>query len=165
MKIHSIHLIVSFTAVALPATSVAAQSGLTARLQQKLDSLRSAQRVPGATLGVALRDGTVLQLASGLSDTARKIAMKPSDRLLQGSVGKTYVSAVALQLVHEGKLSLDDKISRFFGNEPWFARLPNGSDITLRQLPEIEAGAVLPGESLIAVRGFGSLRHVCVPSR
>ena len=142
MNIHSIHLLVSFIAVALPATSVAAQSGLTAQLQQKLDSLRAAQRVPGATLGVALRDGTVLELASGLSDTIRQIAMKPSDRLLQGSVGKTYVSAVALQLVHEGKLNLDDKIAKFFGNEPWFARLPNGPDITVRQLMNHTSGLV-----------------------
>ena len=39
----------------------------------------------------------------------------PNDLLLQGSVGKTYVSAVALQLVHEGKIGLDDKIKKYLG--------------------------------------------------
>jgi D-alanyl-D-alanine carboxypeptidase len=124
------------------ATVASAQAPLAATLQHKLDSLRVAQRFPGATLGIALRDGTVLDLATGFSDTARKTPMRPGDRLLQGSVGKTYVSAVALQLIHEGKLSLDDRISKYLGREPWFARLPNANDITVRQLMTHTSGLV-----------------------
>jgi D-alanyl-D-alanine carboxypeptidase len=142
MQTISTLLAASLLVVSLPPTHILAQAPLTRTIQQKLDSLRAAQRFPGATLAVALRDGTVLELATGFSDTARKIAMKPSDRLLQGSVGKTYVSAVALQLVHEGKLSLDDKIAKFFGSEPWFAQLPNGADITVRQLMNHTSGLV-----------------------
>jgi len=111
-------------------------------LQRKLDSLRVAARVPGATLGVALPDGRVLALATGMSDTAAGRAMRPTDRLLQGSVGKTYVSAVALQLVHDGKLDLDAHIERYLGNEPWFARLPNARTITVRQLMSHTSGLV-----------------------
>jgi D-alanyl-D-alanine carboxypeptidase len=126
-------------AVALPAQPSAA---LRTTLQTKLDSLRTAQRIPGLTIGIALADGATFALASGLSDTARRIAMKPTDRLLQGSVGKTYVSAVAIQLMHEGKLGLDDRISKYLGAEPWFARLPNGADITVRQLMTHTSGLV-----------------------
>jgi D-alanyl-D-alanine carboxypeptidase len=68
--------------------------------------------------------------------------MRPDARLLQGSVGKTYVAAIALQLVQEGRLSLDDPISKHLGREPWFHRLPNASRITIRHLMRHTSGLV-----------------------
>ena len=112
------------------------------RAASTLDSIRTAGQFPGITAGVVLADGYAFGLASGLSDTALRIPMKPTDRLLQGSVGKTYVAAVALQLVHEGKLALDDRVAAHLGHEPWFARLANGSDITIRQLMNHTSGVV-----------------------
>lgn len=111
-------------------------------LQRSLDSIRAANRWPGVSLAVALPDGSTLALVSGFSDTTRRLAMQPADRLLQGSVGKTYVAAVALQLVHEGRLRLDEKISTYLGGEPWFSRLPNGTSITVRQLMNHTSGLV-----------------------
>jgi D-alanyl-D-alanine carboxypeptidase len=111
-------------------------------LQRALDSLRATGRLPGVTLGVALANGRMLALASGESDTVRHVPMRPTDRMLQGSVGKTYVAAVAMQLVSEGKLDLDAKIERYLGREPWFERLPNARDITVRQLMRHTSGLV-----------------------
>jgi len=111
-------------------------------LQHALDSLRTTNRFPGVTLGVALPNGRMLALASGESDTVRHLPMRPTDRMLQGSVGKTYVAAVAMQLVGEGKLDLDAKIERYLGREPWFGRLPNAPDITVRQLMRHTSGLV-----------------------
>ena len=68
--------------------------------------------------------------------------MKPTDRLLLGSVGKTYVSAVALQMIHEKKFALDDTLDKFFGKEPWFPRLANASKITVRHLMTHTSGIV-----------------------
>lgn len=112
------------------------------RLQAALDSLRSTAHLPGATLGVALADGRTLALATGFSDTARRVPMRPSDRLLQGSVGKTYVAAVALQLVAEGRLRLDAPIAEYLGDAPWLSRLPNGTTTTVRQLMNHTSGLV-----------------------
>lgn len=117
-------------------------SALRATLQHKLDSLRASQPIPGLSFALVLPGGESLALVSGLSDTARRVPLRSSDRLLQGSVGKTYVSAIALQLVHEGKLRLDDPISRFFGDAPWFRRLPNAADITVRALMNHTSGLV-----------------------
>ena len=44
----------------------------------------------------------------------------------------TIVAVLALQ--REGRLDLDAKISTWLGGEPWFARLPNHEDLTLRML-------------------------------
>jgi D-alanyl-D-alanine carboxypeptidase len=123
-------------------TNSPADEPVRAELQRALDSLRIAGKFPGVTLGVALANGRMLALASGDSDTARHVAMRPSDRMLQGSVGKTYVAAVAMQLVGEGRLDLDAKIERYLGSEPWFGRLPNAHDITVRQLMRHTSGLV-----------------------
>ena len=141
MPIRTLCLVALAFAAAAPASGQD-RSALRDTLQRKLDSLRVAQRIPGLTLGVALPDGSTIALASGQSDTARHLPMKPSDRMLQGSVGKTYVAAVAMQLVHEGKLKLDEKVSAYLGKEPWFNRLPNAADITVRQLMNHTSGLV-----------------------
>ena len=125
--------------------SASAQTGVTevrARVQALLDSVRQAGKYPGATLAVRMPNGEVIAIASGLSDTARRIPMRPEDRMLQGSVGKTYVAAVAMQLVAEGRLDLNARIATYLGDEPWFARLPNGASATVRQVMNHTSGLV-----------------------
>jgi D-alanyl-D-alanine carboxypeptidase len=111
-------------------------------LQLKLDEWHRAGKFPGATLGVVLADGESFGLAVGYSDRDAKTAMRPSDRMLAGSVGKTFALATALQLVKQGKIGLDDKIEKYFGKEPWFDKLPNARDITVRQLMNHSSGLV-----------------------
>jgi len=115
---------------------------LVARLQAKLDSVHAAGRFPGAVAGFALADGTSFALAVGQSDTAADRPMRPDDRLLLGSAGKTYFAALALQLVEEGRLGLDEPIARYLGAEPWFDRLPNARTVTVRMLMNHTSGLV-----------------------
>jgi len=115
---------------------------LVARLQSLLDSVRTASRWPGASLAVIAADGRSAALTAGMADTARRIPLRVTDRLLQGSVGKTYVAAVALQLVQEGRLDLDAPVGRYVGDAPWFAALPNAPRITVRHLLRHQSGLV-----------------------
>ena len=121
---------------------------INARVQAVLDSLHANGRFAGATAGIVLPDGTSYGFAVGQSDSVLHLPMKPSDRMLAGSVGKTFFGAVALQLVHEGRIALDDKLSKYLGSEPWWkdaagrTRLPNGDDITLRMLMNHTSGIV-----------------------
>ncbi len=133
---------VTATPAAAPPASTSAHRALRSRLQATLDSIHAAGRFPGVTAGVVLTDGTAFGLASGFADTALGIRMTPNDRLLQGSVGKTYVAAVALQLVQEGRIALDAKVSRYLGAEPWYGRLANGSEVIVRQLMNHTSGVV-----------------------
>src|SRR5215212_8679927 len=112
------------------------------RLQAKLAELHRKGNFPGATLGVALADGRSLGLAVGVSDREAKTEMRPSDLMLQGSVGKTYAAALAMQLVAEGKIGLDERIEKYLGREKWFARLPNSKEITVRMLMNHTSGLV-----------------------
>ena len=111
-------------------------------LQARLDEWHKAGKFPGATLGVVLPDGESFGLAVGYSDREARTPMKANDRMLAGSVGKTFAAATALQLVKEGKIGLDDKVEKYLGAEPWFPRLPNAKDITVRQLMNHTSGLV-----------------------
>lgn len=143
----------AYTAVVLAALSsialiagvqqpVPASSGLRERLQAHLDEWRAGGAFPGASVGVVLADGTAIGLVTGVSDRSAKTPMRVDDLMLAGSTGKTFFAAVALQLIEDGRLDLDAPISRHIGDRPWFARLPNARDITIRHLMTHTSGLV-----------------------
>jgi D-alanyl-D-alanine carboxypeptidase len=144
MSINLLLLAVGLTGLSRVRSAVSTnqEERLKSELQRKLGELHAAGKFPGATAGFALADGRTFGLAVGLADVEKGIPMKPSDLMLQGSVGKTYVAAVALQLVQEKRLRLDDKIGRYLDGEKWFGRLPNARDITVRMLMNHTSGLV-----------------------
>ncbi len=113
-------------------------AGISHQLSRKLcghlEKFRKQHRCPGITLGFVLPDGKGGSICAGISNEKTQRHLVPSDRMFSGSIGKTYVAAIVLQLIEEGKFNLDTKLSHWFGNDPWFARLPNGNDLTLRML-------------------------------
>ena len=113
---------------------------LVQKMQARLDEARVAGKFPGAEVGFVLPDGRAGSVSTGVADRETKQPLKTSDRLLAGSIGKTFVAATALKLVEEGKLKLDEKIERWLGNEKWFAALPNAKEITLRMLLNHSSG-------------------------
>lgn len=141
-KIISLFLVCLLLPVAVHAQTSVDKSALRAALQAKLDEWHKAGSFPGATLGVVLANGESFGLAVGVSDRETKRPMLPTDRMLAGSVGKTFAAATALQLIKAGKIGLDDKIEKYLGSEPWFSRLPNAKDITVRQLMNHTSGLV-----------------------
>ncbi|MFI6638786.1 serine hydrolase domain-containing protein [Streptomyces sp. NPDC050504] len=71
--------------------------------------------------------------SAGVADTSTGRARTPQDHLRAGSITKTFVTVVLLQMEAEGKLSLDDTVERWLpgvvqgnGND--------GSKMTVRQL-------------------------------
>jgi len=125
-----------------PAFAQTDTDALRQKLQANLDDWHKSGKFEGATAGVCLADGNCFGLATGFSNLETKTPMKPNDLLLAGSVGKTYVAAVALQLVKEGKINLDERIEKYLGQEKWFSRLPNAKQITVRQLMNHTSGLV-----------------------
>ena len=130
------------TVTAQKPVQVTGTAALKRQFQEKLNEWHLAGKFPGATLGVVLADGESFGLAVGHSDRGKKTPMRFYDRMLAGSTGKTFAAATAFQLVSEGKLSLDDKVEKYLGSEPWFDRLPNSHQITIRQLMNHTSGLV-----------------------
>ncbi len=111
--------------------------GVKTEIQRSLDEFVRQEQIPGATLAIVSQDGSAISLAAGFADPKAELPMKPGARMLVGSTGKTFVSAVALQLVEQRKLNLDSKVSSWFQDErdrEWFRRLPNSDSMTVRSL-------------------------------
>jgi len=142
MKKRSLLILFLILIVNAPIFAQISDEKLKRNLQAKLDEFHKNGKFAGATLGVCLADGNCFGLATGFSNLETKTPMKPSDLMLAGSVGKTYAAAVALQLVKESKINLDDKIEKYLRRETWFSRLPNAREITVRQLMNHTSGLV-----------------------
>ncbi|ONK13033.1 D-alanyl-D-alanine carboxypeptidase precursor [Streptomyces sp. MP131-18] len=98
-----------------------------AGVQERLDDVVAAGAV-GALVEVRDERG-VWRGTSGVAelDTAREVPARGQFRV--GSISKTFVATVALQLVGEGRLRLDDSV------EAWLPGVvPDGHRITVRQL-------------------------------
>lgn len=103
-------------------------------VQDVLDSLREAHGFPGATAAWVGADDRVQTRATGWADPDAAVPMTVESRLLAASIGKSFVAAAALALQAEGRLGLDDPLSDWLGDRPWFDRLPNHRTLTLRHL-------------------------------
>jgi D-alanyl-D-alanine carboxypeptidase len=104
------------------------------KIQVKLDSLIRSINAPGGNLSIILPDGDSLTFSSGYSDLEKKTPMTPMDKMLSGSIGKTYVAAIAFQLIQEKKLNLNDKVLDLLKEEKWIAQIPNIKDLTVEML-------------------------------
>jgi len=107
---------------------------LISKLQAELDSIAFDPDIPGICVAIVLPDNTVIPLASGLADREKAIKMTTNHKLFTGSIGKTYVAALALQLIEEGKMGVDDPVKIYLGDEAWYPRIPNSDSITIRML-------------------------------
>ena len=68
-------------------------------------------------------------LSAGVSDRKAKKPMSDDDAFRIGSLTKTYVAAVVMQLVEEGTIGLDDPVEDHLPG-----LLPNGGEVTVRDL-------------------------------
>src|ERR671936_602563 len=123
-------------AAAPPAFSPAIQR----QFQQALDQTVANPTVPGAIVGVWVPGRGTWVRAAGLADRATKRPMQVQDYTRIGSLTKTFIGTLILQLVAEGKLGLDDSIKR------WAPRVPNAQHITVRELLNMSSGLYNYGE-------------------
>ena len=105
-----------------------------AALQAVLDQWRTDVTAYGATLSVRVPGHDDIHLASGIDDRNPDTPMPTDGTFAGASITKTFVAAVALQLVDEGRLALDDTV------EAWLPELPAANQTTLAMLLDHTAG-------------------------
>lgn len=125
------------TILAIACTCAAtAQSNLNkAKLDSLFDGLEQQNRAMGQV--AVSKDGKLLyNRAFGyrLITDAEKTKSDVNTKYRIGSITKTFTATMVLQLVEEGKLTLDTKLSQFF------PKLPNASEITIRQMLQHKSG-------------------------
>ena len=109
----------------LPAQSLA-------KVRQTVRQFKDRTRTPGVLVGIWSPKGTFVS-ATGVADvkTGRRLTTRMQFKI--ASQTKAFTGDLILQLVGEGKVSLDDHISK------WVAGVPNGEQITIRQLLNMTA--------------------------
>ena len=77
--------------------------------------------------------------AAGLADVEAATPMRPDNQFRGGSLTKPFVSVVVLQLVEEGRFSLDDPMTSVLP-ESVTGKFANSGEITVRMLLNHTAG-------------------------
>ena len=109
-------------------------AALAEQLQGALDQALEAYDAPGVAAAVLMPGTEIWVGTSGLADLDTDEALTAEHRFKIGSITKTFVAAVVLQLAEEGALSLDDRLGDHYDGLEW------ASDVTLRQLLQHSSG-------------------------
>jgi CubicO group peptidase (beta-lactamase class C family) len=91
-----------------------------------LDDAVAKGDIPGAVVVVQKNGKTIFSKAAGYADLESKCAIRVDDIFMMASTSKPIAATAILTLVDQGKLSLDEKVQKYF---PAFA-----GDSTVRQL-------------------------------
>ncbi len=112
---------VGFAVRALPAQTDKIDDFVRASIQQ--------QKIPGLALAV-MRSGQIIKARGyGLANIELNVPVIPETIFQSGSVGKQFTATGVMMLVEEGKVNLEDKITKYFDGAP-----PAWNAITVRHL-------------------------------
>ncbi|OXB23422.1 serine hydrolase [Flavobacterium tructae] len=101
-------------------------------LEAKIDSLLTAKfkpENPGAVFLGVKKGKVVYRKAFGMANLEMDVQMKPESVFEIGSMTKQFTAVAVLMLAEQGKLKLDDEITKFIPDYP-----TNGNKITLHHL-------------------------------
>ena len=122
-------LVAASAAFAQPLSS-AERATIDAAVKAALDATGS----PSASIAVVRGGEIAYENAYGLARIEPDTAARPDMRYAIGSVSKQFTAAAILLLQEDGKLTLDDKVAK------WFPQLTRADDITIRQLLSMTSG-------------------------
>ncbi|MCZ0914216.1 serine hydrolase [Gordonia amicalis] len=115
-----------------PTSATSADPGKAAAIERIVEDLMASKHLKAVIVRVTQDGDEVITKAFGESQTG--IPATPDMNFRNGAVAIAYVAAVLLQLVDEGKVSLDDTIGR------WVPEIPHADEVTLGQLATMTSG-------------------------
>jgi D-alanyl-D-alanine carboxypeptidase len=104
-----------------------------ARLDAAIVQTMTAMSIPGVIVGIWGPAGDYVR-TFGVADKGTNAPMQADFYTRIGSVTKTFTVTALLQLVDQGKVKLDDPISKYIPG------VPSGGQITLRELAQMQSG-------------------------
>jgi D-alanyl-D-alanine carboxypeptidase len=115
-----------------------------AELTATISEVLSQTTITGAIVGVWQEGQPDYVQAFGVQDTDTGEAMTPDLYMRIGSNTKSFTTTAILQLVDQGRIGLDDPV------EMYVPDVPNGGEITIRQLGMMRSGLFNYAEVTIA---------------
>ena len=102
---------------------------LSAKVDEAVTAQMREQKIPGVSLGV-MRDGKIIKATGyGFANVELNVPVTPQSIFQTGSVGKQFTATAVMMLVEEGKVGVDDKITKYFPEAP-----ADWKDVTVRHL-------------------------------
>jgi D-alanyl-D-alanine carboxypeptidase len=127
---------VSTATLALLAWSLCATAGAD-DIDDIIRAEMARQKLPGLALAI-VRDGTVVKLQGyGVADVRRSMPVTPDTVFKIGSVSKPLIATAVMLLVQDGRLSLDDPVSKYLEGTP-----DSWTGITIRHFLTHTSGVV-----------------------
>lgn len=105
-----------------------------AAIDSSANAILASTGAPSASIAVVRGGEIVYEQAYGNGRVEPNVPATPSMRYSIGSVSKQFTAAAVLLLAQDGKLSLDDKVAK------WFPNLTRANEITLRNLLSMTSG-------------------------
>ena len=93
------------------------------------------QHIPGLSLLVVKSGRIVRAEGFGLANVELQVPVKPETIFQSGSVGKQFTATAVMMLVEEGKIGLDDPLTKYFADAS-----VSWKDVTVRELLSHTAG-------------------------
>ncbi len=118
--------------IALLPAAAQAQGSATADSAAAVDRIFAnwnARQTPGCAVGVARNGQTILERAYGMANLEYDVPNTPATIFEAGSVSKQFTAAAVVLLAQQGKLSLDDEVSKYIPELPDY-----DTPITIRQM-------------------------------
>lgn len=106
-----------------------AQDALVTQIDEFVSAEMMRQRTPGVAIGIVKDGKSMLIKGYGFANIEHQILVKPETIFQSGSVGKQFTAMAVMLLVEDGKIALDDKLTKYIPDVP-----ATWSGITVRQL-------------------------------
>ena len=122
-------IFVLLTVLCLGSSTALAQQNVVGDVDEFIKTEMQRQKIPGIALAV-IKDGkAILEKGYGLANVEHSVPVKIDTVFESGSVGKQFTATAVMMLVEEGRIGLDEKISRYLGEVP-----DSWKPVTVRQL-------------------------------
>ena len=91
----------------------AAQDAVAARIDAYVHDEMTRQQIPGIAAAVVKDGHVVLAKGYGLANVEHQVPVKPETVFQSGSVGKQFTATAVMLLVEQGRVSLEDPITKY----------------------------------------------------
>jgi CubicO group peptidase (beta-lactamase class C family) len=109
-------------AVATAPALAQSRAALVARLDSIANAPVKAGNVAGLAVAVVKGRDTLLMRGYGFADLENRVPVTPKTVFRIGSITKQFTSSAVMQLVEQGKIGLDDDITKYLPNIPTHGR-------------------------------------------
>lgn len=105
-----------------------------AQINEVVTKVMQEKHIPGLSIAISIPGGKVIEESYGLANVEYKQPVEKDSIFEIGSISKTFTAIGIMMLQEEGRLSVNDRVTKYF------PQYPGWNDITLRHLLQHTSG-------------------------